>query len=411
MAERKRVWKRFYRELEWGKTEHYLEEMAAQGWFLKTAGMGLIFERGEPRRCRYVLYKQEDCWEGEPPQGWRRIYETRTDDWQFLGVMEGAPDAEEEALWQADEKCRRLYATERKTGILLMLAGAVISVLFFALLWENLSMVCVNAIPAILLAGLLMLLDGAVRTVSVLVWNQRAKRELAQGKTPLYQRYLPYRIHTAFSVILTVLLAAALIFSIRHPAQIPLFAIYILAWGGAWYLTSRARLAARDGRGQGISSALAVLLVVGAHMLLLFGSSQLEEEGKSRTSEQVLITPETLGIPGSGEELTLYESGKESVLASERYYSLTYGEKPELFNYRVYTACCGWLGEHFMKRLTAGDGWEELTSEGGFRAAVKKSEDYTALAVLRGNRVLSLTCSEELPPESAGRAAEAIAEL
>lgn len=211
MKEVKRRFKYFkYRECD--AFAKYLEEQAAKGWHFKEWRLGLVFEKGEPRKVKYSVevFPKGDDRDSRPEKdaeefaeyceaaGWKLI------DGQRKFCIFKATQRDAVPIATPEERYENICKAERER-----LWGPLVYVPFvwimFLVMWgDGYKFLFQNSDLLFAIIMMLLVFGSIADGLSVLLWRRKKKRQIAEGENPIYKKTIGIHYSEVFWLGLTI---------------------------------------------------------------------------------------------------------------------------------------------------------------------------------------------------------------
>lgn len=367
MKEVKRRFKNYkYRECD--AFAKYLEEQAAKGWHFKEWRLGLVFEKGEPRKVKYSVevFPKGDDRDSRPEKdaeefaeyceaaGWKLI------DGQRKFCIFKAIRNDAVPIATPEERYENICKAERER---LWLPFVLVPVILFTIkvTWGDLySFGFRNSSLLFISIILLLALSSVIDVLAALLWRRKKKRQIAEGKIPFYKKTIGIRYHEVlFLVLIAVQVMSALEVGsggIKEDALIvllpiaPLFALALSATLASFLKTSiehRMLLQMLLGFGG--------IFVLGGVLIAL--SMQEPVAPVSKTSAP-LVLEDFQEVTG---ERFISGNESKSILGKKYDYYISYGDSqvnPEQMYYEGCESPYAWVIERMWKTREKWSGFE-----------------------------------------------------
>ena len=191
MKEVKRRFKYFkYRECD--AFAKYLEEQAAKGWHFKEWRLGLVFEKGEPRKVKYSVevFPKGDDRDSRPEKdaeefaeyceaaGWKLI------DGQRKFCIFKATRRDAVPIATPEERYENICKAERERLWLPFVYVPFVWIMFQVMWGDGYKFLFQNSELCFVIMMLILMFGSIVDGLSALLWRRKKKRQIVEGETP-----------------------------------------------------------------------------------------------------------------------------------------------------------------------------------------------------------------------------------
>ena len=211
MKEVKRRFKYFkYRECD--AFAKYLEEQAAKGWHFKEWRLGLVFEKGEPRKVKYSVevFPKGDDRDSRPEKdaeefaeyceaaGWKLI------DGQRKFCIFKAIRNDAVPIATPEERYENICKAEQERLWLPLVYVPFVWIMFQVMWGDGYKFLFQNSELCFVIMMLILMFGSIVDGLSALLWRRKKKRQIVEGETPFYKKTIGIHYSEVFWLALII---------------------------------------------------------------------------------------------------------------------------------------------------------------------------------------------------------------